>query len=147
MCIRDRHRASMIQSSNHTSLSRTNTTAAELYYLRHMRSCAAAAMGNKGRDSSPSTALQISGASFIGRLLQSILRRCYLTVIHPLGRVLQSIVQMVLYYAKIAMKPIIMSAAMLRDMLIWCTPLELACLLYTSPSPRDLSTSRMPSSA
>ena len=24
---------------------------------------------------------------------------------------------------------------------------ELACLLYTSPSPRDLSTSRMPSSA
>ena len=25
--------------------------------------------------------------------------------------------------------------------------LELACLLYTSPSPRDLSTSRMPSSA
>ena len=25
----------------------------------------------------------------------------------------------------------------------WCT----ACLLYTSPSPRDLSTSRMPSSA
>ena len=27
-----------------------------------------------------------------------------------------------------------------------CEPL-LACLLYTSPSPRDLSTSRMPSSA
>ena len=26
-------------------------------------------------------------------------------------------------------------------------PLEKACLLYTSPSPRDLSTSRMPSSA
>ena len=26
-------------------------------------------------------------------------------------------------------------------------PLPLACLLYTSPSPRDLSTSRMPSSA
>ena len=25
--------------------------------------------------------------------------------------------------------------------------LEIACLLYTSPSPRDLSTSRMPSSA
>ena len=27
------------------------------------------------------------------------------------------------------------------------TPLERPCLLYTSPSPRDLSTSRMPSSA
>ena len=27
------------------------------------------------------------------------------------------------------------------------TPLHFACLLYTSPSPRDLSTSRMPSSA
>ena len=27
------------------------------------------------------------------------------------------------------------------------TPQDLACLLYTSPSPRDLSTSRMPSSA
>eukprot|EP00831_Metopus_contortus_P031273 TRINITY_DN25530_c0_g1_i1.p1 TRINITY_DN25530_c0_g1~~TRINITY_DN25530_c0_g1_i1.p1 ORF type:complete len:135 (+),score=31.34 TRINITY_DN25530_c0_g1_i1:113-517(+) len=26
-------------------------------------------------------------------------------------------------------------------------PMHLACLLYTSPSPRDLSTSRMPSSA
>ena len=29
--------------------------------------------------------------------------------------------------------------------LAWCH--EYACLLYTSPSPRDLSTSRMPSSA
>ena len=28
----------------------------------------------------------------------------------------------------------------------WCAPC-VACLLYTSPSPRDLSTSRMPSSA
>ena len=29
----------------------------------------------------------------------------------------------------------------------WGSTLALACLLYTSPSPRDLSTSRMPSSA
>ena len=28
-----------------------------------------------------------------------------------------------------------------------CAPLTSSCLLYTSPSPRDLSTSRMPSSA
>ena len=105
------HRASIIQPRNHTLLSRTNTTAAELYYLRHMRSCAAAAMGNKGSDSSPSTALQISGASFI-------------------GRVLQSIAQMVLYYAKIAMKLIMMFSALLRDMLIFCTPLELAACFH-----------------
>ena len=124
------HRASMIQSSNHTSLSRTNTTAAELYYLRHMRSCAASAIGSKGSDSSPSTPLQISDASFIGRLLQSILRPCYLTVILPLVSLLQIIAQMVLYYAKIAMKLIIMSSALLRDMLILCTPLELAACFH-----------------
>ena len=31
--------------------------------------------------------------------------------------------------------------------LSWQTTHNVACLLYTSPSPRDLSTSRMPSSA
>ena len=31
--------------------------------------------------------------------------------------------------------------------LLWKAELDSACLLYTSPSPRDLSTSRMPSSA
>ena len=106
----------MIQPRNHTLLSRTNTTAAELYYLRHMRLCAAAAMGNKGGNPSPSTALQISGASFIGRLLQSICRRCYLTIFLPVDRLLQSIGQMLLYYAKIAMKLM--------------TPLELAACLH-----------------
>ena len=30
---------------------------------------------------------------------------------------------------------------------MYCNSLDTACLLYTSPSPRDLSTSRMPSSA
>ena len=34
-----------------------------------------------------------------------------------------------------------------RDILAASAPLDLPCLLYTSPSPRDLSTSRMPSSA
>ena len=34
------------------------------------------------------------------------------------------------------------------DAVVICTPTDMhACLLYTSPSPRDLSTSRMPSSA
>ena len=37
---------------------------------------------------------------------------------------------MVLYYAKIAMKLIIMSSALQRDMLILCTPLELAACFH-----------------
>ena len=73
---------------------------------------------------------QMSGADLIVRLLQSILRRCYVTVILPLGRVLQSIAQMVLHYAKIAMKLIIMFSALLRGMLTLCTPLELAACFH-----------------
>ena len=34
-----------------------------------------------------------------------------------------------------------------KDALQVCEELGIPCLLYTSPSPRDLSTSRMPSSA
>ena len=124
------HGASAIQLNNSRNMSRTCTSAAELFYLRHTRSCAATACGNKGSGTSHSTPLQMSGADFIARLLQSILRRCYLTVILPLGRVLQSIAQMVLYYAKIAMKLIIMFSALLRDMLILCTPLELAACFH-----------------
>ena len=99
-------------------------------------------MGNKGGNPSPSTALQISGADFIGRLLQSIWRHCYLTVFHPLDRLLQSISQMVRYYAKIAMKLGIVSFAMLRDMLTWSTPLELAACLHLANAymHRDLYT-------
>ena len=58
------------------------------------------------------------------RLLQSIWRRCYVTVLLPLDRLLQSIGHMVRYYAQIAVKLIIVSSAMLRDMLTWFTPLE-----------------------
>ena len=39
---------------------------------------------------------------------------------------------------------------MVRPFLVplgWAAVLVIVCLLYTSPSPRDLSTSRMPSSA
>ena len=35
----------------------------------------------------------------------------------------------------------------IREFTINQQAIEIACLLYTSPSPRDLSTSRMPSSA
>ena len=126
------HKASMIQPRNRTLLSRTQTTVAELYYLRHMRSCAATAMGSKGGNPSPSAALQISGADFIGRLLQSIWRsgsdfigrllhsiwrHCCLIVVLPLGRLLQSIGQMVRHYAKTATKLITLSLAMLQDIL------------------------------
>ena len=124
------HTASMMQPRNRTLLSRKNTTAAELYYLRHMRSCAAAPIGNKGGSPSPSTALQISGADVIGRLLQSIWRHCYLTVFLPVGRLLQSIGQMVRYYAKTAMKLITVSFAMLQDLLTWFTPLESAACFH-----------------
>ena len=134
----------------------TNTTAAELYYLRHVRSCAAAAMGNKGGNPSPSTAVQISGADFIGRVLQSDEEDCDEAdpLLHgailcedcdeadPLDRLLRSISQMVRYYAKIAMKLIIVSFAMLRDMLTWSTPLELAACLHLANAymHRDLYT-------
>ena len=87
-------------------------------------------MGNKGGSPSQSTALQISGESLIGRSLQSIWRHCYLTVFLPLDRLIQSISQMVRYRAKIAMKLIMASFAMLQDMLTWCTPLELAACLH-----------------
>ena len=42
--------------------------------------------------------------------------------------------------------PVTDSQLPMRDLVVTCTAFK-ACLLYTSPSPRDLSTSRMPSSA
>ena len=56
--------------------------------------------------------------------------RALLALFRPSARLLQSIAQMVLYYAKIAMKLIIMSSALQRDMLILCTPLELAACFH-----------------
>ena len=56
--------------------------------------------------------------------------RALLALFRPSARLLQSIAQMVLYYAKIAMKLIIMSSALQRDMLILCTPLGLAACFH-----------------
>ena len=42
---------------------------------------------------------------------------------------------------------VIWSGYMLEDYVIKSGSIDRGCLLYTSPSPRDLSTSRMPSSA
>ena len=64
------HRGSMIEPRDSRPMS--TTSAAELYYLRHTRLCAAAATGNKGGHPGESSTLQISGADFIARLLQSI---------------------------------------------------------------------------
>ena len=63
---------SAIQLNNSRNMSRTCTSAAELFYLRHTRSCAATACGNKGGGTSHSTPLQMSGADFFARLLQSV---------------------------------------------------------------------------
>ena len=94
------YRASMMQRRKQTFSSRTNTTA--------MRTIAADAAGNKGGNPSPSSGLQISGASVIGGLLQTICRQCYLKVCLTLQRLLQRICQIMRrYYAKIAMKLII----------------------------------------
>ena len=132
------HRTPMIEPRNSRLLSRTSTSAAELYYLRHTRSCAAAATGNKGGHPQQSTALDISGADFIARLLHSIWRDCYITVSIPLARLLQSIWQTGEYYTETAIKLMILFRAMLQSSLeiarevtlTWLTPLELAACLH-----------------
>ena len=64
------HGASAIQPHSSGSLSRTRTSAAELYYLRYMRSCAATAFGNKGGGTSP---------TFLSKcLVPTSLRDCYI---------------------------------------------------------------------
>ena len=103
--------ASLSQPRNRRLLSRTNTTAAELFYLRHMRSCAAAATGNKGGNPSPSIALHIAGADALGALIQRIS-------------------QMIRDYAKIVMKLVMVSFGMLQCILTWATPLEWAACLH-----------------
>ena len=82
------HGASAIQLNNSRNISRTCTSAAELFYLRHTRSCAATACGNKGGGTSHSTPLQMSGADFIARLLQSVCQQVCLTIIMHWGRAL-----------------------------------------------------------
>jgi len=124
------HGASAIQSHSSGSLPRTRTSAAELYYLRYMRSCAATAFGNKGGGTSHSIPLQMSGADFIARLLHSICQQVCLSIIRhsvrlllmpflPLARLLQSIRQRVeLSMASLAMIPY--------------TPLELAACAHVT---------------
>ena len=62
------HIASMLQPRKTRLLSRTSTSAAELYYLHHTRSCAATTTGNKGGHLGQSCALEVSGADFTDSL-------------------------------------------------------------------------------
>ena len=127
------HGASAIQLKNSRNMSRTCTSAAELFYLRHTRSCAATACGNKGGGTSHSIPLQLSGADFIARLLQSVCQQVCLTIIvhwgrvllalfRPSARLLQSIRQMV----ELSMA----SCAIRLCTLTWLTPLELAACAH-----------------
>ena len=127
------HGASAIQLNNSRNMSRTCTSAAELFYLRHTRSCAATACGNKGGGTSHSTPLQMSGANFIARLLQSVCQQVCLTItmrwgrvllalFRPSARLLQSIRQMV----ELSMA----SCAIRLCTLTWLTPLELAACAH-----------------
>ena len=101
------HGASAIQLNYSRNISRTCTSAAELVYLRHTRSCAATACGNKGGGTSHSTPLQMSGADFIARLLQSVCQQVCLTII--------------MHWGSLAMK----SAPEIWRGVLWLVPLPL----------------------
>ena len=120
------HSASAMQLNNSKNISRTCTSAAELFYLRHTRSCAATACGNKGGGTSHSIPLQMSGADFIGRLLQSICQQVCLTIILHWGRVLLALarlLQSIREMVELSMAPLAM---------IPYTPLELAACAHVT---------------
>ena len=127
----------MVRLRSRSVMSRTRTSTAELYYLCHMRSCAAAALGKQGSSSSTSTALQTSGANFICSLLQSAGRHCFFTIFISVDWLLQSVTPWLRYYAKIVLKLMLIFFAMLREMLTWCTPLELAACLHLASAGID----------
>ena len=66
------HAPCPLRPRNRTLFTRTHITAAELYYLRHLRSCAAAADGNKASGTSHCVSLQMSACHDKARLLHSI---------------------------------------------------------------------------
>ena len=135
------HRRSMIEPVRPKLM--PTTSAAELYYLRHDRSCASAATGSNGGHLGPSSTLQISGISFIARFLQSLWRCCYITFLAPVARMLQSIYQKLLYHITLAMKLVILLFAMLQSTLeiaqklvsTWPSPLELAACFHLASVP------------
>ena len=104
--------ASSPQPRSRASLPRTNTTAAELFYLRHMHSCAAATTGSKGGGANQTFSLELSGADVIGRMLHSICLPCYVRACRAVDWLLQS------------------TGSALRCLAIVATPLELAACFH-----------------
>ena len=124
------HKERTTEPRNSRLLSRTSTSAAELFYLRHTRSCAATATGNKGGHLHQSAALKTSGADYIARQLQSICRNCCITVFNPLARLLQSIWQIGEYFIQTA----------IRLMMLFQTIWRNCCIAVFAPLARLLQT-------
>ena len=150
------HGVSAIQPHSSGSLSRTRTSAAELYYLRYMRSCAATAFGNKGGGTSHSIPLQMSGADFIARLLHSICQQVRLSIIKhsvrlllmpflPLARLLQSIRQRVeLSMASLARCAHVTNACMQMDFFTYAYESNHCWVsAVTEPSAQEIATTAL----
>ena len=143
------HRATTTDLRTPRQTSPCSTSTAELYYLRHCRSCAATASGNKGGNPGQSHLLVISGAVFLGSMLQQM---C-ITLLSPIyklvhctwrmgQRVTKSMMkQIVNFFAMLQsamMKQIVNFFAMLQSALelaqevasAWLSPLELAACLH-----------------
>jgi len=71
LCFRAHPVTSAPGASEHMS---TRTVAAELYYLNHIRSQAASALGSQGRCSEPSAALCISGVQVLLGLVMGMVK-------------------------------------------------------------------------
>jgi len=111
-----------------------STSTAELYYLRHCRSCAATASRNKGGHPGQSHPLVISGVVFLGSMLQQMCT----TLLSPIYKLLHCIWRMGQRATKSMMKQIVNFFAMLQSALelaqevasAWLSPLELAACLH-----------------
>lgn len=134
------YEAAVIDLRTPQPTSACTTTTAELYYLRHCRSCAAAASGNKGGSHGQSNPLVMSGTFFLGVMLQ---RMCtmLLSKIQPVFRLTQHSWRVGRHATKSLLKLTIVFLAMLQSALenahemtsAWLSPLELvACLHLTT---------------
>ena len=117
------HEASRTEHRKSRLTARCGTSAAELYYLHHSRSCAATATGNKGGHPGQTKTLEICGAAWIFCVVMSLL---------------QSISRMWQCCAKTTIKLICRLLAMLQSTLQfaqevalgWLSPLELVACLH-----------------
>ena len=129
------HEASRTEHRKSRLTARCGTSAAELYYLHHSRSCAATATGNKGGHPGQTKTLEICGAAWIFcvvmSLLQSIRRMwqcCAVPTIKVICRLL-AMLQSTLQFAQ-------------EVALAWLSPLELVACLHLANADilRDLHT-------